>query len=130
MSALIYYAIPAFLLTVALEALWASRARRERSELRGYEARDTWASLAMGVGNVLIAALVKGAVVTLWVTKNLETFNPICIAFHEWIAIAKDALRARSLRDALGYVFGPPGWAPGGGQTSKVLRAQASSDGR
>ncbi|MCZ7686635.1 MAG: sterol desaturase family protein [Sandaracinaceae bacterium] len=293
MSALIYYAIPAFLLTVALEALWASRARRERSDLRGYEARDTWASLAMGVGNVLIAAVVKSAVVTLWVllyehrlfdlpvgalwtwallfvtedfcyywfhrashevrffwaahvnhhssthynlstalrqswttpftavpfwlplpllgfhpamiltqqaisllyqywlhtesirrlgplelvfntpshhrvhhgrdplyldrnhggilivwdrlfgtfepeaeppdyglTKNLETFNPIRIAFHEWIAIARDVLRARSLRDALGYVFGPPGWAPGGGQTSKVLRAQAASQGR
>ncbi len=101
MSALIYCAIPAFLLTVALEALWAARARRERSDLRGYEARDTWASLAMGVGKV-----------------------------DEWMAIARDVRRARSLRDALGFVLGPPGWAPGGGQTSRVLRAQAASQGR
>lgn len=289
MSTLIYYAIPAFLITVALEALWARGAGRERS-IRGYESRDTWASLSMGVGNVIIAGFFKVLVVALWaflyehrlfdlpnawwtwvllfvaedfcyywfhrtshdvrffwaahvnhhssthynlstalrqswttpftgvpfwlvlpllgfspamilvqqaisllyqywlhtesirtlgpfelvfntpshhrvhhgrnaryldrnhggilivwdrlfgtfepeietpdygLTKNLETFNPIRIAFHEWVAIARDAAKARSVRDALGFVFGPPGWAPDGkGQTSKVLRERAST---
>ncbi len=293
MSALIYYAIPAFLVTVALEASWIGRARRAGRALRGHRGADTWASLAMGVGNVLIAAVVKVGVVGLWallyrfrlfdlptdawwswallfvgedfcyywfhrashevralwaahvnhhsstyyhlstalrqswttpftsipfwlplpllgfhpamiltqqaisllyqywlhteligtlgplewifntpshhrvhhgrnaryldrnhggilivwdrlfgtfepeteapdygLTKNLETFHPVRIAFHEWIAIAKDVARARSLRSALGYVFGPPGWAPDGkGETAKVLRARAALDG-
>ena len=35
----------------------ARRRRREGAALRGYEKRDTWASLAMGVGNVLISAM-------------------------------------------------------------------------
>lgn len=293
MSTLIYYAIPFFVLTVALEALLARKLRRENAALRGYEARDTFASLTMGVGNVLISAVVKVAVVGLWfflyehrlfdlpldawwvwlllfvsedfcyywfhrvshesrffwaahvnhhssthynlstalrqswttpltgipfwlplpllgfhpamilvqqaisllyqywihlewaprlgafewvfnspshhrvhhgrnvryldrnhggilivwdrlfgtfeaeretpdygLTKNLETFHPVKIAFHEWIAIARDVAKARSLRDALGYAFGPPGWAPGGrGETSRALRARLVESG-
>lgn len=288
MSTLIYYAIPFFILTVALEALLARKLRREGAAIRGYETKDTFASLTMGVGNVLISAVVKLGLVGLWLwlyehrlfdlpvgawwvwvllffaedfcyywfhrvshesrffwaahvnhhssthynlstalrqswttpltgipfwmplpllgfhpamilvqmaisllyqywihlewaprmgvfelvfnspshhrvhhgrnvryldrnhggilivwdrlfgtfeaesetpdyglTKNLETFHPVKIAFHEWIAIARDVAKARSLRDALGYVFGPPGWAPGGrGETSAVLRAR------
>ncbi|AKF03770.1 Sterol desaturase [Sandaracinus amylolyticus] len=284
MSTLIYYAIPAFIITVALEALYV----RQRANVRGYETKDTFASLTMGVGNVLIAGVVKIGVIALWLflyehrifdlpvsawwvwlllfvcedfcyywfhrvshesrffwaahvnhhssthynlstalrqswttpftgivfwlplpllgfhpgmilvqqaisllyqywlhvewlpklgpfewifntpshhrvhhgrnvkyldrnhggilivwdrlfgtfepeaetpdyglTKNIETFHPVKIAFHEWLAIARDVMRARSLRDALGYVFGPPGWAPGGrGETSAVLRAR------
>lgn len=295
MSTLIYYAIPAFLLTVGAEALYARHARRtgraaaDGAPLRGYEPRDTFASLTMGVGNVMLAALVKGAVVLLWawlyehrvfelpvgawwvwallfvgedfcyywfhrahhevrllwaahvnhhssrhynlstalrqswttpftgvpfwlvlpllgfhpamilvqqaisllyqywlhvewigklgplewifntpshhrvhhgrdaryldrnhggilivwdrlfgtfeperetpdygLTTNLETFHPVRIAFHEWVAIARDVAKARSLRAALGYVLGPPGWRPDGrGETSAVLRARA-----
>ena len=45
-------------------------------------------------------------------TKNIKTFNPVRVAFHEWAAIARDVVRARSWRDRAGYVFGPPGWAP------------------
>ena len=290
MSTLIYYAIPFFLVTVALEALLARKMRLEGAAFRGYETKDTFASLTMGVGNVIISAVVKLATVGLWValyehrifdlpvdawwvwallffaedfcyywfhrvshesrffwaahvnhhssthynlstalrqswttpltgipfwlvlpllgfhptmilvqmavsllyqywihlewvpklgpfewifnspshhrvhhgrnvryldrnhggilivwdrlfgtfeeesetpdyglTKNLETFHPVKIAFHEWIAIAKDVAKARSLRDALGYAFGPPGWAPGGGETSAVLRARLTT---
>jgi sterol desaturase/sphingolipid hydroxylase (fatty acid hydroxylase superfamily) len=47
-------------------------------------------------------------------TTNLSTYNPITIAFHEWIAIARDVRRARSVGDAFMYVFGPPGWSPDG----------------
>jgi hypothetical protein len=56
---------------------------------------------------------------------NIETFNPIRIAFHEWSAIARELLAARSLREAIGLVFGPPGWrADGRGRTSKNIRAE------
>jgi len=45
-------------------------------------------------------------------TTNIESFNPLVIAFHELGAIARDVRRAHNLREALGYVFGPPGWRP------------------
>jgi sterol desaturase/sphingolipid hydroxylase (fatty acid hydroxylase superfamily) len=275
-SVAIYYAIPAFFLTMALEALWARRERRLWNGARtaGYEKRDTAASLAMGMGNVVIAAVVKLGTVGLWtalhalapvklpnawwvwvllffaddlcyyafhrashevrlfwaahvnhhssqhynlstalrqswttpitgipfwlplpllgfepwmiltqqavsllyqywlhtesigrlgpleavfntpshhrvhhgsnveyldrnhggilivwdrlfgtfeperapvrygLTRNIDSFNPLVIAFHEIAAIARDVRRAHSLREALGYVFGPPGWSP------------------
>ena len=56
--------------------------------------------------------------------KNIDTYNPIKIAFHEWAAIVRDVRSARSLREAFRYVFGPPGWQPDGrGPTADNLRA-------
>jgi sterol desaturase/sphingolipid hydroxylase (fatty acid hydroxylase superfamily) len=58
------------------------------------------------------------------VIKNLGDFNILRAAFHEWIAIGQDLLRARSPSEALAYVLGPPGWSPDGSrETSKHLRA-------
>lgn len=58
------------------------------------------------------------------IVKNLTSFNPLVIAFHEWAAIARDLFAARSLREAAGVVFGPPGWrADGTGQTTAAIRA-------
>jgi sterol desaturase/sphingolipid hydroxylase (fatty acid hydroxylase superfamily) len=45
-------------------------------------------------------------------TKNIDTFNPFRVAFHEWAAIARNVAHAKSWRDRCGYVFGPPGWTP------------------
>ncbi len=57
-------------------------------------------------------------------TKNLTTFDPFRIAFHEWLAMLREAARARSLRDALGLLFAPPGWSPDGSTlTANQLRA-------
>ena len=47
-------------------------------------------------------------------TKNIRTFNPFQIAFHEWRAMFRDALHARSLREAGHYLLQPPGWSPDG----------------
>lgn len=56
-------------------------------------------------------------------TKNLETFNPVRIAFHEWTDIFRDVRRSGSLRNAFGYLFGPPGWSHDGSRkTTKQLR--------
>jgi hypothetical protein len=58
------------------------------------------------------------------IVKNIATFNPIRIAFHEWAAIAREVFAARTAREAVGVVFGPPGWrADGQGLTSKNIRA-------
>ena len=65
------------------------------------------------------------------IVKNIDTFNPFRIAFHEWIAMARDLGSARSVREAAGLVLGPPGWrADGGGSTSREIRAAwaAASD--
>lgn len=45
-------------------------------------------------------------------TKNLDTFSPLRVAFHEWAAIGRDVRQATNWRDRAGYLFGPPGWTP------------------
>jgi len=58
------------------------------------------------------------------IVHDIATFNPVRIAFHEWAALLRDLARARSLREATGAVFGPPGWrADGSGETSQAIRA-------
>jgi sterol desaturase/sphingolipid hydroxylase (fatty acid hydroxylase superfamily) len=42
-------------------------------------------------------------------TKNIETYNPVRIAFHEWVEIARDVASASSWRERWGSVFGRPG---------------------
>jgi hypothetical protein len=54
LSNLLIYAIPGFLLSLWLERLWAGR--QAGGQVRGYETRDTLASLGIGVGNVIISA--------------------------------------------------------------------------
>lgn len=48
--------------------------------------------------------------VTYGLTKNITTYNPIRIAFHEYAAIARDVRKSGSAREVVGYVLGPPGW--------------------
>ncbi|MBS2019008.1 MAG: sterol desaturase family protein [Deltaproteobacteria bacterium] len=45
-------------------------------------------------------------------TKNITSYNPFVIAFHEYAAIARDVLGAKSLREGLGVIFRGPGWRP------------------
>ncbi|MFW5661210.1 MAG: sterol desaturase family protein, partial [Oceanicaulis sp.] len=40
-----------------------------------------------------------------------------------WHGIYRDVRSSKSPRDALGYVFGPPGWSPDGSRdSSKILK--------
>jgi sterol desaturase/sphingolipid hydroxylase (fatty acid hydroxylase superfamily) len=60
---------------------------------------------------------------TYGITHDLTTFNPLVIAVHEVVAIARDVARARSFKAALGCVFAPPGWSPDGSTlTARQLR--------
>lgn len=45
-------------------------------------------------------------------TKNIKTFNPITIGYHEFVAIARDVKNAESTGARVGYVLRPPGWQP------------------
>jgi len=57
---------------------------------------------------------------------QIGTFHPLKVAFHEWVAIARDVVRSRSLSEVLGYTWGPPGWKPDGrGRTTAVIKERA-----
>lgn len=59
------------------------------------------------------------------IVSQLGTFNPVRVAFHEWLGIWRDVTHAKSLREVLGYTFGPPGWSPDGSRkTSASIKAE------
>ncbi|RNC87101.1 MAG: sterol desaturase family protein [Winogradskyella sp.] len=64
--------------------------------------------------------------VTYGLVKNIKTFNPIKIAFLEWIYMFRDALSGRkSLKNRLLYLIKPPGWKHDGtGKISDDLREE------
>jgi sterol desaturase/sphingolipid hydroxylase (fatty acid hydroxylase superfamily) len=58
-------------------------------------------------------------------TRNLRTFHPVRIAFHEWAKLVRQVRSAGSWRERLAYVFAPPGWsADGSTLTADQLRAR------
>ena len=67
----------------------------------------------------------EGEAVDYGLTKNIHTYNPVRIAFHEWSAMLRDAWKAKSWRGRLGYLLMPPGWTEDGeGKTAPVLRRE------
>jgi alkylglycerol monooxygenase len=44
--------------------------------------------------------------------NNIDTYNPLRIAFEEWIALFRDMARADSARQAWQRWINPPGWKP------------------
>ncbi len=57
-------------------------------------------------------------------TTNIETYNPLIIATHEWWSIVKDVRKNPQYFG--GYVFGPPGWSHDGSRkTTEQLRQNA-----
>lgn len=60
-------------------------------------------------------------------TTNINTFNPLLIATHEWIAIGKDVWKHPKY--GLQYTFGPPGWSHDGSRkTTEQLREEAVTE--
>lgn len=58
-------------------------------------------------------------------TKNIHTYNPVRIAFHEWVSMLRDSSHAEGWRGRLGYLLMPPGWREDGQHTTaKALRTQ------
>lgn len=47
-------------------------------------------------------------------TKNIDTFNPVKVAYGEFASLWRDLRGAGSWRDRLGYAFRGPGWSPAG----------------
>ena len=63
---------------------------------------------------------------TYGLTTNVNTYNPVKIAFHEWKNIWKDiTLPNISAKHRLMYLFAPPGWSHDGSRkTSEQLREE------
>ncbi|OGU33867.1 MAG: hypothetical protein A3K13_02550 [Gemmatimonadetes bacterium RIFCSPLOWO2_12_FULL_68_9] len=67
-----------------------------------------------------------GAPRTYGLVRQIDTLNPVKIVFAEWVALFRDLRAARSLREALGLAFGPPGWrSDGSGRTTRAIRRAA-----
>jgi sterol desaturase/sphingolipid hydroxylase (fatty acid hydroxylase superfamily) len=60
-------------------------------------------------------------------TKDIATYNPLRIAFHEFAAIGRDVARAPTLRAKLGYVLQPPGWSHDGSSQTIVQARRRSA---
>lgn len=58
--------------------------------------------------------------------KNIETYNPLKIAFNEWMVMFKDVFSSKtSLKNRLYYLIKPPGWKHDGkGVLSSDLRKE------
>jgi sterol desaturase/sphingolipid hydroxylase (fatty acid hydroxylase superfamily) len=56
----------------------------------------------------------------------VTTYNTFAIEFEEWVKMARDLARAKSLKETVGVLFAPPGWRPDGtGATTDDLRRAA-----
>jgi sterol desaturase/sphingolipid hydroxylase (fatty acid hydroxylase superfamily) len=71
----------------------------------------------------------EGEPVRYGLTRNIRTFNPVHIAFHEWEALWRDVRRATTWRERLGYALAPPGWsADGSTLTSRQLQRRLAAE--
>jgi sterol desaturase/sphingolipid hydroxylase (fatty acid hydroxylase superfamily) len=68
----------------------------------------------------------KGKKVTFGLTQNINTYNPLRVAFHEWIALFKTVFTSKtSFLNRLKYFIKPPGWQhDGNGKVSNDLRKE------
>ncbi|MCY7420738.1 MAG: sterol desaturase family protein [Chitinophagaceae bacterium] len=58
-------------------------------------------------------------------TKNVNTFNPVRIAFHEWVNLVRDVKRGKSLSNGAKYLWNPPGWSHDGStKTAHEMRKE------
>ena len=44
-------------------------------------------------------------------TKNIDSYNPVTIAGHEWVDMTEDVASARTWRDRWAFVLRGPGWS-------------------
>jgi sterol desaturase/sphingolipid hydroxylase (fatty acid hydroxylase superfamily) len=58
-------------------------------------------------------------------TKNVNTFNPIKVAFFEWMNMLKDVQKTKKLKHIIQYIIKPPGWShDGSSKTTQELRKE------
>ncbi|HEX2688048.1 MAG TPA: sterol desaturase family protein [Kofleriaceae bacterium] len=83
MSNLVLYAIPVFIISVVLEALWA----RHHPEIKGYELRDSTASMTLGLVNVIVNGLIKLVPIPLFAVLYEHRVVDLGGAWWSWIVL-------------------------------------------
>jgi sterol desaturase/sphingolipid hydroxylase (fatty acid hydroxylase superfamily) len=81
-AAILYYAIPFFILLLVTEAMSFRHARLEADDLIGYEAKDTRTSLLLGTGNVVINVAWK--LVVLAIFAGVYELSPLRLDPGDW----------------------------------------------
>jgi sterol desaturase/sphingolipid hydroxylase (fatty acid hydroxylase superfamily) len=80
---ILYYAIPFFVLLLSIEA-WFSY--RENKQL--YKSRDTWSSLALGIGNVITGFFTKAMIFGLFMLLyQFRLFTPDISKWWFWVLL-------------------------------------------
>ena len=80
MVQLILYAVPYFVVFVALE--WISFEITRREDLKGYDVRDSRTSITMGLGNLVVMAGWKLVVVAVY--AGVYELTPLRMDPHDW----------------------------------------------
>jgi len=70
----------------------------------------------------------EGERVVYGLTHNIDTFNPLRIATHEYASIGRDVRHATTWRARVGHVVMPPGWVPAAPPVAVEPVAVASID--
>ena len=79
--ALLYYAIPGFILLVLAEAIFSAFEKRHL-----YRTKDTFSSLALGIGNVLTGLLSKGIIFAIFMlVYKFRIFNLDAAQWWVWV---------------------------------------------
>ncbi len=66
---------------------------------------------------------------TYGLTTNIESYNPVVIAFKTWGDLIRQAKRSGSFKNAIGYFIHPPGWShDGSSKTVKELRSKGNNN--
>ena len=62
---------------------------------------------------------------TYGLTRNVNTFNPVMVAFAEWKHLIKKMIASRSSKDSFKYLIKPPGWShDGSSKTASEMIAE------
>jgi sterol desaturase/sphingolipid hydroxylase (fatty acid hydroxylase superfamily) len=69
----------------------------------------------------------EGERVRYGLTQNIDTFNPLRVATHEWAAILADVRAAPGWADRFNFVFRGPGWAYRRRETLGPVQAPGSA---
>ena len=83
MSNLVLFSIPAFIIAMVIEGLWA----RRHPAVRGYELRDTAASLALGLMNVAISAGTKLLAIPFYLWLYAHRVADLGTAWWVWVLL-------------------------------------------
>ena len=87
MSTLIYYSIPSFVLLILLEVWWAARAQHQGQDVIGYERKDTFTSLSLGVLNVIVSTFTKVPLLFIWLWCYEHRLLDIPVAWWSWLLL-------------------------------------------